>query len=155
MTKSIKELKKENAFLKSKCDKSDVTLIELVEEVKFISFHSLELLSIPGRGYVELILIFSRVAWANQETIGEDKKSERKARIIVPITSSREEAKLHRGQQLKFLTSSNVNLFLQNMKAILWLLSKSYSAFPLFFSREDAVRQRMAESPREKFGIWV
>lgn len=62
MTKSIKELKKENAFLKSKCDKSDVTLIELVEEVKFISFHSLELLSIPGRGYVELILIFSRVA---------------------------------------------------------------------------------------------
>ncbi|KAK3232385.1 hypothetical protein Dsin_004266 [Dipteronia sinensis] len=32
MTKSIKELKKENVFLKSKCDKSDVTLIELVEE---------------------------------------------------------------------------------------------------------------------------
>ncbi|GKU91750.1 hypothetical protein SLEP1_g5575 [Rubroshorea leprosula] len=32
MTKSIKELKKENAFLKSKCEKSDVTLIELVEE---------------------------------------------------------------------------------------------------------------------------
>ncbi|XP_022765347.1 beta-taxilin-like isoform X2 [Durio zibethinus] len=30
--KSIKELKKENGFLKSKCDKSDVTLIELVEE---------------------------------------------------------------------------------------------------------------------------
>ncbi|XVF23670.1 hypothetical protein REPUB_Repub13aG0059200 [Reevesia pubescens] len=33
MAKSIKELKKENVFLKSKCDKSDVTLIELVEEV--------------------------------------------------------------------------------------------------------------------------
>ncbi|GMI80627.1 hypothetical protein like AT5G50840 [Hibiscus trionum] len=32
MGKSIKELKKENVFLKSKCDKSDVTLIELVEE---------------------------------------------------------------------------------------------------------------------------
>ncbi|XWS66137.1 hypothetical protein CRYUN_Cryun05aG0174200 [Craigia yunnanensis] len=32
MAKSMKELKKENVFLKSKCDKSDVTLIELVEE---------------------------------------------------------------------------------------------------------------------------
>ncbi|GLT66850.1 hypothetical protein SLA2020_391940 [Shorea laevis] len=32
MTKSIKELKKENEFLKSKCEKSDFTLIELVEE---------------------------------------------------------------------------------------------------------------------------
>ncbi|KAL8159834.1 hypothetical protein V2J09_001371 [Rumex salicifolius] len=32
MSKSIKGLKKENAFLKSKCDKSDFTLIELVEE---------------------------------------------------------------------------------------------------------------------------
>lgn len=32
MAKSIKELKKENIFLKSKCEKSDVTLIELVEE---------------------------------------------------------------------------------------------------------------------------
>ncbi|PPS12670.1 hypothetical protein GOBAR_AA07976 [Gossypium barbadense] len=32
MAKSIKELKKENAFMKSKCEKSDVTLIELVEE---------------------------------------------------------------------------------------------------------------------------
>lgn len=35
MAKSIKELKKENIFLKSKCEKSDVTLIELVEEVRF------------------------------------------------------------------------------------------------------------------------
>ncbi|WMV24695.1 hypothetical protein MTR67_018080, partial [Solanum verrucosum] len=33
MAKSIKELKKENAFLKAKCDKSDVSLIELAEEV--------------------------------------------------------------------------------------------------------------------------
>ncbi len=33
MAKSIKELKKENSFLKSKCEKSDVTLIELVDEV--------------------------------------------------------------------------------------------------------------------------
>lgn len=32
MAKSIKELKKENVFLKSKSEKSDVTLIELVEE---------------------------------------------------------------------------------------------------------------------------
>lgn len=32
MTKSIKEFKKENTFLKSKCEKSDITLIELVEE---------------------------------------------------------------------------------------------------------------------------
>jgi chromosome segregation ATPase len=32
MTKSIKGLKKENAFLKSKSEKSDVTLIELVDE---------------------------------------------------------------------------------------------------------------------------
>lgn len=35
MAKSIKELKKENIFLKSKSEKSDVTLIELVEEVRF------------------------------------------------------------------------------------------------------------------------
>ncbi|KAI9124676.1 hypothetical protein K1719_004598 [Acacia pycnantha] len=32
MTKSIKELKKENQFLKSKTEKSDITLIELVNE---------------------------------------------------------------------------------------------------------------------------
>ncbi|OWM70168.1 hypothetical protein CDL15_Pgr026018 [Punica granatum] len=32
MAKSIKDLKKENMFLKSKCEKSDFTLIELVEE---------------------------------------------------------------------------------------------------------------------------
>ncbi|RWR98225.1 putative inactive leucine-rich repeat receptor kinase XIAO [Cinnamomum micranthum f. kanehirae] len=32
MAKSIKDLKKENNFLKSKCEKSDVSLIELVEE---------------------------------------------------------------------------------------------------------------------------
>lgn len=34
MAKSIKELKKENAFLKNKCEKSDISLIELVEEVR-------------------------------------------------------------------------------------------------------------------------
>lgn len=34
MSKSIKELRKENAFLKSKTERSDITLIELVEEVK-------------------------------------------------------------------------------------------------------------------------
>lgn len=38
MGKSVKELKKENTFLKSKCEKSDVTLIELVEEVWFSPF---------------------------------------------------------------------------------------------------------------------
>uniref|UniRef100_A0A7C9D2F5 Alpha-taxilin n=1 Tax=Opuntia streptacantha TaxID=393608 RepID=A0A7C9D2F5_OPUST len=32
MTKLTKELEKENSFLKSKCEKSDLTLIELVEE---------------------------------------------------------------------------------------------------------------------------
>ncbi|KAK1320250.1 hypothetical protein QJS10_CPA03g01271 [Acorus calamus] len=32
MGKQVKELKKENTFLKSKCEKSDVSLIELVEE---------------------------------------------------------------------------------------------------------------------------
>ncbi|KAK1369585.1 beta-taxilin [Heracleum sosnowskyi] len=36
MEKSINEFKKENAFLKSKCDKSDVTLIELVEEREYL-----------------------------------------------------------------------------------------------------------------------
>uniref|UniRef100_A0A0V0I8T7 Putative beta-taxilin-like n=1 Tax=Solanum chacoense TaxID=4108 RepID=A0A0V0I8T7_SOLCH len=36
MAKSIKELKKENAFLKAKCDKSDVSLIELAEEREFL-----------------------------------------------------------------------------------------------------------------------
>lgn len=35
MTKSIKELKKENTFLKSKTEKSDISLIQLVEEVSF------------------------------------------------------------------------------------------------------------------------
>lgn len=39
MAKSIKELKKENTFLKSKCEKSDVTLIELVEEVRPCYFY--------------------------------------------------------------------------------------------------------------------
>lgn len=36
MAKSIKELKKENAFLKSKSEKSDVTLIELADEVSHV-----------------------------------------------------------------------------------------------------------------------
>ncbi|KAF3647189.1 hypothetical protein FXO37_20085 [Capsicum annuum] len=38
MAKSIKELKKENAFLKGKCDKSDVTLIELAEEMRTLKW---------------------------------------------------------------------------------------------------------------------
>lgn len=38
MAKSIKELKKENSFLKSKTEKSDITLIELVDEVLVLVF---------------------------------------------------------------------------------------------------------------------
>lgn len=34
MAKLIKELKKENEFLKGKCEKSDIALVKLVEEVK-------------------------------------------------------------------------------------------------------------------------
>lgn len=37
MAKSIKDLKKENAFLKNKCEKSDITLRELVDEVRVTS----------------------------------------------------------------------------------------------------------------------
>jgi len=33
MAKLIKELKKENEFLKGKCEKSDIALVKLVEEV--------------------------------------------------------------------------------------------------------------------------
>ncbi|KAG1365675.1 putative alpha-taxilin [Cocos nucifera] len=33
MARSVKELKKENEFLKSRCEKSDITLVKLVEEV--------------------------------------------------------------------------------------------------------------------------
>ena len=43
MAKSIKELKKENAFFKSKTEKSDITLIELVDEVVHFYEFSLEL----------------------------------------------------------------------------------------------------------------
>lgn len=49
MAKSIKELKKENTFLKSKCEKSDFTLIELVEEVSWRAcsrFHFLLIISL-------------------------------------------------------------------------------------------------------------
>jgi len=38
MAKSMKELKKENQFLKSKSEKSDITLIELVDEVHCLRF---------------------------------------------------------------------------------------------------------------------
>lgn len=38
MSKAIKELRKENAFLKSKTERSDLTLIELVEEVNQTTF---------------------------------------------------------------------------------------------------------------------
>ncbi|KAM6582679.1 hypothetical protein CsatB_009681 [Cannabis sativa] len=39
MAKSIKELKKENSFLKSKTEKSDITLIELVDERERLKKH--------------------------------------------------------------------------------------------------------------------
>ncbi|KAL6552854.1 hypothetical protein OROHE_008218 [Orobanche hederae] len=39
MAKSMKEIKKENTFLKSKCDKSDVTLIELADEYELRRCH--------------------------------------------------------------------------------------------------------------------
>lgn len=35
MSKSIKQLKKENTFLKTKSESTDIALIELAEEVKF------------------------------------------------------------------------------------------------------------------------
>lgn len=38
MAKSIKDLKKENTFLKSKSEKSDITLIELANEVKDFAY---------------------------------------------------------------------------------------------------------------------
>lgn len=41
MAKSIKELKKENLFLKNKSEKSDVTLIVLVEEVSFAQTYNI------------------------------------------------------------------------------------------------------------------
>lgn len=36
MATLIKELKKENEFLKGKCEKSDIALVKLVEEVIYI-----------------------------------------------------------------------------------------------------------------------
>lgn len=56
MAKSIKELKKENASLKSKSEKSDVTLIELADEVRhalIILFHFRQNCTKP-RGFMKL-----------------------------------------------------------------------------------------------------
>ncbi|THG08413.1 hypothetical protein TEA_015071 [Camellia sinensis var. sinensis] len=47
MAKSIKQLKKENAFLKSKSEKSDITLIELVEEHISQSEHCIHIRQLP------------------------------------------------------------------------------------------------------------
>lgn len=33
MVKMIKDLKKDNEFLKSKCEKSDIAIVKLIEEV--------------------------------------------------------------------------------------------------------------------------
>jgi len=40
MSKTIKKLEKENFSLKKKCEKSDVTIIELLDEVCFASIPS-------------------------------------------------------------------------------------------------------------------
>lgn len=62
MSKSMKDLKKENTFLKSKCDKTDVTLIEFANEVRFA--HTYIKQELPVVGYIQfsflkMILIFS------------------------------------------------------------------------------------------------
>ena len=56
MAKSIKELKKENTFLKRKCEKSDVMLIELVEEVWLACFCRLHLSQLFATGSPSLFL---------------------------------------------------------------------------------------------------
>ncbi|KAJ6311571.1 hypothetical protein OIU77_013347 [Salix suchowensis] len=56
MAKSIKELKKENTFLKRKCEKSDVMLIELVEEVWLACFCRLHLSQLFATGIPSLFL---------------------------------------------------------------------------------------------------
>lgn len=77
MSKAIKELRKENAFLKSKTERSDLTLIELVEEVKKQTnqsfFHHLwnQIEDNNAFGWTFVI------AWKIEETVGEDEESER------------------------------------------------------------------------------
>lgn len=43
MGKLIKELKKENQFLKSKCERSDVAIVKLIEEVRCVIFEMMKL----------------------------------------------------------------------------------------------------------------
>lgn len=59
----MKELKKENLFLKGKCEKTDVSLIELVEEViqACILTHSWQMLFWPKIFLVKFIFIYFKV----------------------------------------------------------------------------------------------
>lgn len=106
MAKSIKELKKENEFLKSKCEKSDFTLIELVEEVWLSSYLILPLLKLFS--FFGTYCWLNQAAWEIKETIGEVKESKGKAWVIMPNTTGREEAKLNGEQQLWFSPSLSI-----------------------------------------------
>ncbi|RWW13639.1 hypothetical protein GW17_00022627 [Ensete ventricosum] len=57
MAKLIKELKKENEFLKSKCEKSDIALVKLIEELDFI---------MKITPYAVLIVLFSLLFWKRE-----------------------------------------------------------------------------------------
>lgn len=62
MAKSIKELKKENQFLKSKSEKSDVTLIELVDEVHSLGFLFV-LDHLPFMHFIRKRIIEKKINW--------------------------------------------------------------------------------------------
>lgn len=66
---------------------------------------------------------FVHAAWEIEETIGEDKESERKARIFVPITASWKEAKFHRESQLWFCSS-----MIRNRIDNVWNLWKNFGS---------------------------
>lgn len=89
MAKSIKDLKKENTFLKSKCERSDSTLVVLVEEVgslllKYIQSQQFMICPVTGIAFWP--------AGAHEETDGEVEKPEREARVFMPNPPSRTEA---------------------------------------------------------------
>jgi hypothetical protein len=48
-----------------------------------------------------------RAARALEKTVGENKESERKVGIIVPIASGRKETKFHRDQKSRMSSSMN------------------------------------------------
>lgn len=101
MAKSMKDLKKENAFLKGKCERSDITLVELVEEVGLLSplYFQPQMTHDLSSNRIHVL-----PAGAHEETNGEVEKSEREARIFMPNPPSRTEAKFVRQQQLRFST---------------------------------------------------